>query len=231
LSAAELSGAKPGKPKKVKIERHPWDWYVEQAWVTDRLIDVLPLERDVTYFDPACGLCTIPQALTDRGFAAFGTDKFKRTDSPLLFAEHDFLGDQHLLIEHMRPLSIVMNPPFSFQDGQLVRGLGERFVRKALSIATHKVAALLPLKWQASAGRCALFTNFPPTIYILCERPSMPPGDKIEGMGARSAWKRGKVDYAWYVWDKQAPRMDAGRTVWIPPRDTALVPMQLELAA
>lgn len=231
MSAAELSGAQPLKSKRKakKVDRHPWDWYVEQAWVVDRLVDVVPLERDVTYLDPTCGLCTIPQTLADRGFVAIGTDKFRRTDSPLLLAEHDFLGDQRMLVEQMPRLSIVMNPPFSVQNGKLVRGLAERFVRKALSIATHKVAVLLPVKWLASAGRVRLFQEYPPSIYILSERPSMPPGDKIEALGARSAWKRGKVDYMWVVWDLQAPRLEHARTFWIPPRPKRIATDQLEL--
>lgn len=201
-------------------ERHPWDWYVEQPWVTHRLIDSVALERDVTYLDPACGACTIPQALADRGYRAFGTDRERRTDSPLFFAEHDWLGEQALLIEHIRPLSIVMNPPFSYQDGRLVRGLAEAFVRKALATATHKVCALLPLKWLASQGRLKLFRDHPPAVHILTERPSMPPGDKIEAMGDR-AWSRGKVDYAWFVWDRRAPQRIA-TTHWIAPREPAL---------
>lgn len=229
MSAAELSGAMPARRKKKNVERHPWDWYVEQAWVTERLLDMLgELERDVVYLDPACGRCTIPQALVDRGFSAFGTDIAARTDSPLFLAEHDFLGDQVQLLECANGLSIIMNPPFSYQDGKLVRGLAEKFVRRALAIATHKVAVLLPLKWLASAGRVRLFEEFPPTIYVLGERPSMPPGDKIEALGARSAWKRGKVDYMWLVWDKRAPALPYARTVWIPKRPK-LSPL-LELA-
>ena len=213
----------PGDPVSGELatagaDRHPWDWYVEQAWVTHRLIDVAGLERHVNYIDPACGLCTIPRALNDRGFTAFGTDIERRTDDPLFLNEHDFLGQQHLLIEHWHPLSIVMNCPFSYQNGKLVRGLAERFVRKALGIATHKVCALLPLKWMASGGRVPLFTDFPPTIYVLAERPSMPPGDKIAALGKR-AWSRGKVDYAWYVWDLQAPVLPDARVIWIPPRE------------
>ncbi|BCA60211.1 hypothetical protein [Sphingomonas sp. HMP6] len=231
MSAAELSGATPAEGKRTakKVDRHPWDWYVEQAWVTHRLCDVVELERHVHYIDPTCGNCTIPQALTDRGFMAFGTDKFQRTNSPLFLNEHDFIGDQMLLIEHWHPLSIVMNPPFSCQDGKLVRGLAEKFVRKALAIATHKVAVLLPVKWLASAGRVRLFQDFPPSIYILSERPSMPPGDKIEELGERLAWKRGKVDYMWVVWDLQAPRLNHARTFWIPPRPKLATDAQLPL--
>lgn len=226
MSSAEITGS-TGRKKKKRPDRHPWDWYVEQAWVTHRLCDMLELESHVQYLDPTCGTCTIPQALTDRGLAAFGTDIFQRTDSPLFLNEHDFLGNQMLLLETGHPLSIVMNPPFSYQDGRLVRGLAEKFVRKALSIATHKVAVLLPLKWLASAGRYRLFTEFPPTIYVLCERPSMPPGDKIGQLGPRDAWKRGKVDYMWVVWDKQAAPLAEARTIWIPKRDASA---QLDLA-
>jgi hypothetical protein len=214
------SGELSSRP--VGADRHPWDWYVEQPWVTHRLCDFVELEHHVTYIDPACGSCTIPQVLTDRGLTAFGTDKFRRSDSPLFLNEHDFLGKQLHLIDHWHPLSIFMNPPFSCQDGKLVRGLAEAFVRKALAIATHKVAALLPLKWLASSGRYRLFSEFPPTIYILSERPSMPPGDMIDQLGPRHAYKRGKVDYMWLVWDKQAPRLPYAPTVWIPPRDLVL---------
>ncbi|MBX9816221.1 MAG: hypothetical protein A4S12_06870 [Proteobacteria bacterium SG_bin5] len=198
-------------------DRHPWDWYVEEPWVTHRLIDHVPFAAEETILDPACGLCHIPTAFAARGFRAFGTDREQRTDSPLFFAEHDWLGDQALLIEHLRPLSIVMNPPFSYQDGRLVRGLAEAFVRRALGIATHKVAALLPLKWLASQSRCALFTAHPPAVYVLSERPSMPPGDQLAALGDR-AYAHGKVDYAWFIWDKLWPNTDGARIHWIAPR-------------
>lgn len=217
MKSAELSRTPAG------ADRHPWDWYVEEEWVTHRLCDYVELERDVTYIDPCAGRCAIPRALTERGFQAAGTDKFRRTDSSLFLFEHDFLGDQASIVEHWHPLSIIMNPPFSYQDGKLRRGLAERFVRKALGIATHKVAALLPLKWLASEGRVRLFTEFPPAIYVLGERPSMPPGDQLDALGTR-AFSRGKVDYVWLVWDKRAPRLPYAPTYWIPPR------LDLELA-
>ena len=217
------SGELPSRP--AGAARHPWDWYVEQSWVTHRLCDVVELEHDVTYFDPACGACTIPDALAARGLMAFGTDKFRRGASPRFLNEHDFLGDQLLLIERWCRLSIVMNPPYSYQNGTLVKGLAERFVRKALAIATHKVAALLPVKWLASAGRARLFIEFPPTIYILSERPTMPPGDQVAAMGKR-AFKGGKVDYMWLVWDKRRPRLPYAPTFWIPPRRVATDSLQ-----
>lgn len=213
---AELSSRPDGKP------RHPWDWYVEQSWVTHVLLDHLKaidagIEADVPLLDPFCGLGTIPLALRDRGLEAYGTDMFTRSDGPHFLGEHDFLGDQRHLLEMNGRLSVIMNPPFSYQNGQIVRGLAERCIRRALEIATHKVVALVPLKWLGSTGRYRLFSEMKPQVHVLSERPSMPPGDEIEALG-KNAWARGKVDYMWLVFDKHSPATPHAPTFWIPPR-------------
>lgn len=232
-----MSGELTALPKDTK--RHPWDWYVEEEWVTHRLIDVLDLDHDVTYLDPFCGRLHIPQALAARGFKhVYGTDLFARDPGHCLFlGEHDFLGVQRHLLEASDRLSIIMNPPFSYQDGRLVRGLAEKCIRQALAIATHKVCALLPLKWLASEGRYRLFTEHTPVgVWIMCERPSMPPGNLIEQLGA-NAYDHGKIDYMWVVWDKQhsAARDAGGRpfapTYWIPPRPKIAAKAERKLAA
>lgn len=212
MSRAELTNLESRK-------RHPWDWYVEQQWVTHRLIDTIHLEDDVTYLDPCCGMGNIPAALAERGLKAFGTDIVPRTDAPLFLGQHDWLGDQRHMLEAEGKLSIIFNPPYSRQDGRLVRGLAERMIRRALEVATHKVCALLPVKWLASKGRHQLFErdHRPTGIWILCERPSMPPGDVIEAMGDR-AFTDGKVDYMWVVWDKHFPALPYTPTNWIAPR-------------
>ncbi|MPT48012.1 MAG: hypothetical protein E2598_06275 [Sphingobium sp.] len=202
-----------------KKPRHPWDWYVEQQWVTHALVDMISLDDDVTYLDPFCGMGNIPMALRQRGLQAYGTDKFTRTNHPLFLGEHDFLGDQHHMMEAEKALSIIMNPAFSFQDGVLVQGLSLRICRRALEMATHKVAALVPLKWLSSETRYQFFMKTRPQILVFSERPSMPPGNEIEALGDK-AWKRGKVDYMWLVWDKQNPHAyDHSPTLWIPPRE------------
>jgi hypothetical protein len=204
--------------------RHPWDWYVEEHWVTQVLIERLSLEPHVRYWDPCCGQGHILQVLQSANLMAFGTDKFERTppDFPAWCGEHDILGDQHHLLEAAPALSIISNPPFSYQDGRMVTGLAEAIVRRALTLATHKVMMLLPLKWLASIRRYGLFSDQPPSVYVLCERPSMPPGDQIAALGNR-AWSRGKVDYMWLVWDKKAPfTLPFAPTFWIPPRAKGL---------
>lgn len=87
-----------------------------------------------------------------------------------------------------------------------------------LDHATHKVCALVPLKWLSSETRYAFFMETKPQILIFSERPSMPPGDQIVAMG-KNAYRRGKVDYMWLVWDKQRPNRDHAPTLWIPPRE------------
>ena len=199
--------------------RHPWDWYVEERWVTHRLADFLPLDRGVTYLDPCCGSGNIVEALAERGHQAFGTDLFERYEGSRFLGIHDWMGDQRHLLEASNALSIFFNPPYSRQNGALVRGLAEKCIRRAIEVATHKVAALLPVKWLASKGRYKLFEqdHRPSGIYILCERPSMPPGDVIEQLGKR-AHDGGKVDFMWVVWDLQAEPLPHAPTFWIPPR-------------
>lgn len=215
---AELSRAPAG------ADRHPWDWYVEQPWVTDRLLAHAPIDAGVAILDPCCGSGNIVRALRAHGHEAYGMDLFDR-GSPYFLGVNDWLGPQRTLFEIMGPRSIVMNPPFSYQDGRLARGLAMRFVLRALDAATHQVAALLPLKWLASQERYALFSRQTPIgIWVLTERPSMPPGDQIEALGKR-AWARGKVDYVWILWDKRrTPATDRdgkpfAPTYWIPPRE------------
>ena len=219
--SAELSND-TGKKKP----RHPWDWYVEERWVTHALAEMIELESHVDYLDPFCGQGNIPLALLDSGYRAFGTDLFPRTEAPFFLGLHDFLGDQRHIMEASPALSIIMNPPFSYQDGKLVRGLSLSIIKRALELATHKVCALVPLKWLASETRYAFFSRTNPTILIFSERPSMPPGNWIDQLG-EDAYRRGKVDYMWLIWDKQKPVPATAPTLWIPPRAKNKKPLQL----
>lgn len=230
MSGELTSGVAPSRGQsggKEKPKRHPWDWYVEQEWVTERLLDSAPIDQHVMALDPCCGQGNMVRALRGRGMAAFGMDMFDR-GAPHFLGTHDFLGDQRALLECSEALSIFFNPPFSYQNGAMALGLAERMCRRALEIATHQVAALLPVKWLASQGRYRLFSELTPAgVWILCERPSMPPGDQIEALGDQ-AYARGKIDYMWVLWDKRRrPHLDDrgqpfAPVYWIPPREDAL---------
>ena len=192
-------------------DRHPQDWYVEPSWTVRTLLRETQLDRKYTVWDPCCGLGTVPCALAAEGFTTVGTDLVDRwlpTEPPHLFmGEHDFLGDQTHLAEFWPLLSIVFNPPYSYEDD-----IAERCVRRALSLASGKVCALLPIRWRASEKRYGfLREEFPPLeILEFCDRPSMPPGTALHERdpvtGKLTAWRRGKTDYAWYVWDRHIPK-------------------------
>lgn len=204
--------------------KSPLDWYVEQPWVTEALIEAeYGIDGSLSWgivWDPACGGGNVLRAFNASHKLVWASDiEFRGYASGGgLFQELNFLGG----IDFVRSaapnkrFSIVSNPPYSYQ-----KGISEAFVRRALELATEKVAMLLPVKWQASQGRHELFTEFPPSrIWILSERPSMPPGAMVEALGDK-AFKRGKVDYMWIVWDVANP---AAVTEWrtIAPRAKAV---------
>lgn len=231
--------------------RHPQDWYVEQSWTSRALMQMVPFDRDYAVWDPCCGLGTIPAAFAEAGYQAVGTDLVDRWSAqtlglPHLFlGEHDFLGSQVHMMERWPLLSIVFNPPYGCDDD-----IAERCIRRALSLASGKVCALLPIRWRAAEKRFDFLDREyrPLAILEFCDRPSMPPGTALhqrDDRGQPTAWRRGTIDYAWYVWDRHYPRPDTVSRL-IPPRSAeqkridrdadlrrvgVLPPLQLEIAA
>lgn len=214
---------KPAKPKKGKYPKSPFDWYVEEQWVTGELLRIMGVNvfEGTTIWDPACGMGTVlkemsnvwryPIHATDiefRGFAAKG-----------LFYELDFVGNLDF-VRSAAPkgrYSIVSNTPYSYKKGIL-----EAFICRAMELDAEWVAFLMPIARQAGENREELFERFPPeTIYVCAERPSMPPGAQIETLGDK-AYKRGKIDFMWVVWNRLNPT-PVGETRWrrIPVRDKA----------
>ncbi len=174
-------------------DRHPYDWYVEPAWAVEALFRHVPFTGTVG--DPCCGLGTIPAVARALGFETVAADLHDR-GCPGLVAIADFLIDAEAFagIDNL-----IFNPPYSYRPR-----IAESFVRRALEIAERKVAALVPVKWLCTGIRHALFVRHPPSeVLILSDRPSMPPGDKIETLGTR-AFKGGTIDYCWIVWEARS---------------------------
>lgn len=206
-------------------EKSSFDWYVEQQWVTEALIASewgggLAFGAFGTIWDPACGMGNVLQAFASHGTNIHATDiEFRGFAARGYFQELDFVGS----LEFVRSAapknrySIVSNTPYSYK-----RGILEAFIRRAMELDAEKVAFLMPVARQAGGKRQSLFEEFPPArIYVLSERPSMPPGAQIEAMGDK-AYKRGKIDFMWVVWDRRNPT-PIGETRWrtIPVRDKA----------
>lgn len=222
-------------------DRHPWDWYIDETWCTDALVRTLGFEAfDGQHIhDPCCGRGTIPHYFDQYGFSASGGDVEDRRGAygfPVgdwRFAVHDFYRIATLPPAFVglppaqaelprRKLSIVFNPPYTLQDNRIIRGLTSHMVARAISLATHKVCVLVPSKWLSSDQRYQLFQrHMPAAIIMLMERPSMPPGHLIGDMGG-NAFRGGKADYCWVVFDNQVETAPGETHIFfVAPRDAA----------
>ena len=217
MSGGEISTGKHAK-------RHPLDWYVEEGWEWEQVVDSIGLGVEIlgkcAIWDPACGFGHSLSRLQGIGFA--GTliasdlvdnlvrDDFDRLDR-VSFSSIDFLQPEPRRSPF--PLSIWMNPPYSYRDGIL-----EAFCRQALQVATHRVVVLAPLKWMSGGVNRGRFfrEEFPPqqTLHFT-SRPSMPPGDRIHLM--KRPYRGGVIDYVAVVWDVRQPTAPGEtREVWLP---------------
>ena len=219
----EISSAKFAK-------RHPLDWYVEQGWEWEQIADAIGIAPEIVgrcaVWDPCCGYGHSLSRLQGIGFAgeliaSDLVDNLARGDfdAPPQFHSWDFTGDNHPNFANpapQGPVSIWCNPPFSYTkvDGEII---SQAFARQALKLATHRVVMLLPLKWLAGQARGRFLREHPPQqVLYFTQRPSMPPGDRIQLMGNR-AYSGGMVDYCAVVWDVRAPTAPGEtRSVWLP---------------
>lgn len=175
------------------FERQAEDWYPEPAWCVELLADAEPFAD--TIWDPCCGKGTIPTVFAERGKKVIGTDLVWRGYGRKPARKHglDFLAAAPLKATG----DIVMNPPYK----DLVA-----FINRALLCQPGKIAALTRLSFLASRKRYDWFAQLPvKRVWILSDRPSVPPGDvAVEAKG-------GMADYCWIVlqrgWDKE-PRLN-----------------------
>lgn len=202
-----MTRAKPAPRRKAAAKpRHPNDWYVEPRWAVEAILPVVaPMLRkrlfkpDMLIWDPCCGSGTIPDVFRRAGFEAFGSDLVDRRGGSTSWhwlGTKDFL-DEPFLPGLLRRTSIFSNPPYRHT---------EAFVRKAMNAVPDVVAVLVPINWLCSARRHDFFNEHPPhTIAFLSSRPSMPPGNMITALGDK-AFKGGKTDFCWIIWNQRQPR-------------------------
>lgn len=175
-------------------QRDEHDWYVEGEECTRALLRVEKFIGGI--WDPACGGGNIVRSAIASGYRAYGSDVVDRAGSPAWFrGVFNFLEHDTKLVEP----NIITNPPFFRAKGT------EAFIRKAISIATGKVAVFTDIKFLAGSGRAkGLFADHPPTrVYSLSPRPSCPPG---EYLAAGNKAGGGTADWIWIVFDLTAPR-------------------------
>lgn len=182
LSSIQNAVSRTGKTKAVVED----DFYTEPEWCVDLLFDAEPFVGCI--YDPCAGAGTIPRIAFNRGFSTFASDLRDR-DIEGVEGDLDFLYNAPVLLH---PENIIFNPPYKHADD---------FIRRALDIATIKVAALVQQKFPFSQRRYRLFQEHPPArIYFLSDRPSMPPGEAL--LAGTIKAKGGTIDYLWMVWDR-----------------------------
>src|SRR6185437_15414712 len=130
------------------------DYYVEPRWIVDALLDVETFHGHC--WDPSCGGGNIPMALRDRGISCWGSDIADRGFGTTLL---DFFSAQD------KADSIITNPPY---------GVIERYIRKALSVTSDKVAILARLALLEGLKRRDLFRTTPlARVWVSSKRVSM----------------------------------------------------------
>jgi len=184
MDAVTLATTSLGGPLR-KRDSHLWardahDFYCEPRWTADRLFQMQPFVGEV--IDPACGTGRIVEAARRAHHCAEGWDILDRGFPGTKV--RDFLTVQTPIC------NFVCNPPFQ---------IAEQFVMRALALAHHNVAMLLPATWLLGDRRARWLETTPLVrVLFITPRPSMPPGAVIMA-GQKPG--NGTTDYAWVVDD------------------------------
>jgi len=168
------------KPRESHIFDKAKDgWYVEPAWVIERLLAVERFPGVI--WDPACGGGTIVKAARQLKFHAIGSDLIKRG----AYEKRDFL--QHGG-KWKGKFSIVCNPPFDHI---------EEFARHAVELGARKVAMIMLVRRLNAAH---WLRDLPlRRVWLLTPRPSMPPGEWI-AKGNKPGG--GTQDFCWVIFER-----------------------------
>lgn len=176
----------PNNNRKVAYDRAADDWYVEPSWAADLLFGSGMLPAGLPVWDPACGAGTIVQAAKRAGRLAVGSDIVDRGGRE---RDHDFFRHRPFPVG---PVAIVSNPPFD---------VALEWALRALSLDLGPVALIVQLRFLAGLTRAHLYAEFPPAYEaVFSDRPSMPPGTKVDELGA-AAFSGGTIDFACVVWN------------------------------
>jgi hypothetical protein len=153
------------------------DFYPTPSPATIALLNAESFEGDI--LEPACGEGDISRLLEKRGFTVRSTDLVDRGyGEPYI----DFIGISY----PYRAANVITNPPFK---------LGTAFARRALEIASRKVAILHKLAFLETAERAALFAETPlARVWVFSRRLMFPIPHQERQVG-------GMLAFAWFVWD------------------------------
>lgn len=165
------------------LQRANNDWYCDPPEAIEALLDV---ERFAGMsLDPSCGRGTIPKALIARGLHCMASD--------LVYRGYGVGGlDFFTTTDDQAIDNIIANCPYK---------AAQAYAERALSIAKHKVALLLPLTFLEGSKRAAWLASSPlARVWVFPWRISMPPGELLVAGSIKP--EGGKKAYAWFVWER-----------------------------
>ncbi len=191
------------KRNAVKYEADPHQFYKEPAFPVEQLFNHMDFSGSLIW-DPACGSGNILDVAKRRGYSTIGSDIVDRHPAHRFF-RGNFLKQSRFPAPLDRPVSIITNPPYG-TVGE-VSFMANKFVMKALAeVDFYRAAFLVPLEFSCGQDRYRdIYSKRAPSHELkCCQRPTMPPGAKVEDLGAE-AYKGGMADYCWIVWTRGGP--------------------------
>ena len=184
------------------------DFFPTPPWATRALIEevlkpsgLYRLDQARSVWEPACGAGHMALPLQGYFQEVLATD-----------VHHWGFGSIHGLDFTMAtgsaapivPDWVITNPPFV---------LAERFIDRALTIATYGVAMLLRLQWLEGGDRYHLIFSGDRKPRLICPFAERVP--MIEGVWDPEA--SSATAYAWFVWDLVTPTTGRTEVFHIPP--------------
>lgn len=166
------------------------DYFPTPRWATHALTENEKFSGEI--WESACGDGAMADVLRQSNLLIRSSDLYDRGFGE---AGVDFLETDR------RSANIVTNPPYNAAEG---------FVRSCLKLADKKFALLLRLAFLEGGNRQrTIFSESPPSrVWVFSERITFYPAN-AERKGS------GTTAYAWFVWDKDAPRQTELK--WFPP--------------
>lgn len=170
------------------------DFYPTPEWGTLALMHNENFKGGI--WEPCCGDGAMAEVLKTK-YEVISSDKFDRGYGH--YRARDFLECKDLLSDN-----IVTNPPFNIAGDMIEHAYN-------LIKDGSKAAFLLRTAFLESQDRYnRIYSKFPPNrVYVFSERLSMYPA------GHKGVLGGGTTSYAWFVWEKGAPKKTEIR--WIAP--------------
>lgn len=167
------------------------EFFETPRWAADAI-----LERELLtslVYDPCAGRGVLGDAARAAGYNVHEADLHEWPGQrPAIATRVDFFADPTPpIVQTGRPLTILMNPPFSRADA---------FVRRAIDIGARKIVMFQRLAFLEAARREALFADHPPArIWLCASRATCWRGDLPAATRERRSTP---TPHAWFVWER-----------------------------